>query len=258
MWRLSTATLRERRTSYTTKSVANKRFQHALALQLDYYMSPQFAGVASALVNNNYANKGIDIKFLPTCPVGHEQANVRKYQDANPSSVTMGTVEQNIFTPTLAADPTLKTTAVATMFSKSPLCIASLKDPLSESLKIGAHEDTVDLMKRIFPSHEVVASPRATKNTDLLSNNDGISAIQAYTTTEVPALRRALKEDPVVTTLEGLNGTKLGYSQLIFTADECLKGDKRAVVQAFCEATSEGWSNAIRNPEDAMLMVKQI
>lgn len=257
MWRLSTATLRERRTSYTTKSVANKRFQHALALQLDYYMSPQFAGVASALVNNNYANKGIDIKFLPTCPVGHEQANVRKYQDANPSSVTMGTVEQNIFTPTLAADPTLKTTAVASMFSKSPLCIASLKDPQSESLKIGAHEDTVELMKRIFPSHEVVASPRATKNSDLLSNNDGISAIQAYTTTEVPALRRALKEDPVVTTLEGLNGTKLGYSQLIFTADECLKGDQRAVVQAFCEATFEGWANAIRNPEDAMLMVNE-
>eukprot|EP00979_Chaetoceros_neogracilis_P014465 scaffold4646_cov267-Chaetoceros_neogracile.AAC.1 len=116
MWRLSSATLRERKTSSTNRvgsTLKGKRFKHALALQLDYYMSPQFAGVASALVNDNYGTKGIDISFLPTCPVGHEQANVRKYQDANPDGVTMGTIEQNIFVPTLAANPGLKTTAVA-------------------------------------------------------------------------------------------------------------------------------------------------
>jgi methylenetetrahydrofolate dehydrogenase (NADP+)/methenyltetrahydrofolate cyclohydrolase len=258
MWRLSTATLRERRTSST-----NKRFQHALALQLDYYMSPQFAGVASALVNGSYGSKGIDISFLPICPVGLEQANVRKHQDANPSAVAMGTVEQNIFIPTLAANPGLKTTAVAAMFAKSPLCIASLTDPKDAKLKIGTHEDTVDVMQRIFPSHEVVASPRASKNTDLLSGagglgiSGGIGAIQAYTTTEVPALRRALGFDPFVTTLEGLNGTKLGYGQVVFAADECLHGDQRAVVQAFCEATFEGWANAIRNPEEAAEMVNE-
>jgi methylenetetrahydrofolate dehydrogenase (NADP+)/methenyltetrahydrofolate cyclohydrolase len=258
MWRLSSATLRERRTPSTNRAVSllkGKRFKHALALQLDYYMSPQFAGVASALVNNSYGSKGIDISFLPICPVGLEQANVRKYQDANPSAVAMGTVEQNIFIPTLAANPGLKTTAVATMFSKSPLCIASLTHPNDGKLKIGTHEDTVDIMTRIFPSHEVFASPRATKNTDLLSG--GLGAIQAYTTTEVPALRRALGHDPVVTPLEGLNGTKLGYSQVVFTADECLHGDQRAVVQAFCEATFEGWANAIRNPEQAAEMVNE-
>ena len=259
MWRFTSATLRERRTSTNraakTLSTKGKRFQHDLALQLDYYMSPQFAGVASAVVNDSYASKGINLSFLPTCPVGLEQANVRNFKDANPSVVTMGTVEQNIFSPTLAANPELKTTAVAAMFGKSPLCIASLEDPSEGTLKIGTHEDTVDIMKRIFPMHDVVASPRATKNRDLLSGTVG--AIQAYTTTEVPALRRSLGQDPMFTPLEGLNGTKLGYSQLIFAADECLEGDQRAIVQAFCEATFEGWAQAIRNPEHAAEMVKE-
>lgn len=266
MWR---ATLRERRTSnHFTATAAHtfrksssskgKRFQHndSLALQLDYYMSPQFAGVASAIVNDTYKSNGIDLRVLPTCPVGMEQANVRKFKDANPSTVVMGSVEQNIFSPNLAANPGLKTTAVASMFAKSPLCIASLKDPaLGGGLKIGTHEDTVEVMKRIFPFHDVIASPRATKNTDLISGQ--VEAIQAYTTTEVPALRRSLGEEPVVTELEGLNGTKLGYSQVIFTADECLQGDQRSVVQKFLQATFLGWEDAIRNSEQAVEMVKE-
>lgn len=270
MWRFCCATLRERRTSTITNravknsistTVKEKRFRHDLALQLDYYMSPQFAGVASAVVNDAYVKKGIDISFLPTCPVGLEQANIRKYKDDNPSVVTMGIVEQNIFSPTLAANPELKTTAVAAIFANSPLCIASLQDPSSEegkSLKIGTHEDTVEVMKRIFPSHPVVSSPRATKNTDLLSGAYG--AIQAYTTTEVPALRRALGgKDPFVTPLEGMNGAKLGYSQVIFTADECLQegGDQRAIVRAFLEATFDSYADMMRNPGEAALVVKE-
>lgn len=268
MWRIS-ASLRERRTSSNRAKAAlksaysliqGKRFQHAhaLSIQLDYYMSPQFAGIASALVNDKFSSRGIDVSFLPICPVGEEQKNVRIYQDANPSAVTMGTVEQNIFIPTLAANPEFRTTAVAAMFAQSPLCIASLEDPSSgKPLTIGTHEDTVEVMKRIFPMHSVVASPRATKNTDLLAGKVG--AIQAYTTTEVPCLRRELGHDPVVTPLEGLNGAKLGYSQVMFAADECLKesSDKREVVQSFCEATFEGWGHAIRHPEQAAEMVRE-
>ena len=62
----------------------------------------------------------------------------------------MGSVEQNIFIPTLAKDPTLRTSAVAAMFHQSPLCIASLPHGNSDgavdvnTMKIGAHEDTVD------------------------------------------------------------------------------------------------------------------
>ena len=259
MWQLlrTTVTQRERRTLLRKASsiLTAKRSQHALALQLDYYMSPQFAGVASALVSGGYAKKGIDISFLPTCPVGLEQQNVRDHQDANPSMVTMGSVEQNIFIPLLASNPSLNTTAVAAMFNQSPLCLASLKDLSSGSVKVGAHEDTVELLQRVFPEHEVVASPRASKNTDLMSGDLG--AIQAYTTTEVPTLCRKLGHEPVVTPLEGLNGTKLGYSQVLFAADECLEGDKRELVQAFLTTTFDGWSNAIHNPEQVAEMVRE-
>lgn len=87
-----------------------------------------------------------------------------------------------------------------------------------------------------------------------------VDGIQAYTTTEVPALHLGLGKDPTVTTLEGLNGTKLGYSQVLFTADECMDGantDQRAIVEAFCAATFEGWSYAVRHPEQAMEQVKE-
>ena len=267
MWPLK-ATLRERRhfteafnkhsPTFVTraKQSASRRSRHDIAFQLDYYMSPQFAGVASALVNNSYADKGLNINFLPTCPVGLEQERVRMHRNDNPTEVVMGSVEQNIFVPTLYSNPSLKTTAVAAMFHQSPLCIASMPNAAKDGeMTIGVHEDTVELMRRIFPQHNVKASPRSTKNTDLTSGK--VDAIQAYTTTEVPALRLGLGVEPQVTALEGLNGAKLGYGQVLFTADECLDGDQRDVVKAFCEATFEGWKYAIHHPEQAVEQVKE-
>ena len=250
MWCIK-ATVRERATTAAAvaagrnyggiKNLSKRSFGDAVACQLDYYMSPQFAGIAVALVNNSYAEKGItDLTFLPTCPVGLEQQRVRHYQDENPktTAATIGSVEQNIFVPTLLAKPSLKTTAVAAMFERSPLCIASLES-LNDGHVIGCHEDTVSLLKRIFPNNKVIASPRATKNSDLLSGKLG--GIQAYTTTEVPALNRLLVEKKksssaqvVATPLEGLNGTRLGYSQVLFAANECLdSGYCREIVLTF-------------------------
>ena len=239
-----------------------KRNHHAVTVQLDYYMSPQFAGVAAALVEDTYARKGLDkIEFLPICPVGLEQENVRIHQNNHESAVTVGTVEQNIFSPTLERNPHLKTTAIAAMFAKSPLCIASL--PSAENSNglsfspdlIGAHDDTVELLSRIFPEHKVVGSPRPTKVTDLMEGKLG--AIQAYTTTETPTLRMKLGEEAKVVELEGYRGTKLGYSQVVFTADECLEDDRKDILAAFCEATFEGWSKVISNPQDAVAMVRE-
>jgi len=268
MWRLSCATLRERNTLPKNRSalssfraaITGKRSKHDVSFQLDYYMSSQYAGVANAIVNNLYADKGLDVSILPTCPVGKEQENVRKYKDSNPSTIVMGSVEQNIFVPTLMANPMLKTTAISAMFAKSPLCIVSLKDSSQEThFTISAHEDTVDIMKRIFPSpfYNVVASPRATKVTDLISGKT--DSIQAYDTTEVPTLRRNLhdEKDLFVTHLEGFNDTKLGYSQVMFAADECLEGDQREIVRAFCEATFDGWNNVIRDPKEGIEVVAE-
>ena len=71
-----------------------------------------------------------------------EEANrVRTFQDANPSTLaTFGCVEQNIFTPILYDNPSLNATALASMFRRSPLCVASL-GLLKDGDVIGAHED---------------------------------------------------------------------------------------------------------------------
>jgi hypothetical protein len=216
-------------------------------------MSPQFGGVAAALVTGLYDD--LDVSFLPTCPVGKEQERVRLFQDANPGATCIGSVEQNIFIPTLYASPELKVKAVASMFRRSPLCIASLPDADAGTSTIGAHEDTVDILQRIFPSSKVVASPRATKISDLTAGT--VDGIQAYTTTEVPTLRRQLGREPDVVHLEGLHGTKLGYSQVLFGSEESLEGDRREIVDSFLDATFKGWDTVIRDPEEGIKMVRE-
>uniref|UniRef100_A0A7S4AF51 Thiamine pyrimidine synthase n=1 Tax=Pseudo-nitzschia australis TaxID=44445 RepID=A0A7S4AF51_9STRA len=253
-----------------------------VAVQLDYYMSPQFAGIACALTEGLYQKAGIDeVKFLSICPVGLEAERVRQFRDISSDiDVVVGSVEQNVFLPLLLRNPELKLKAVAAMFDTSPLCLASIveggednersKDKESSLQVVGAHEDTVDLLKRImiFDSdqvarHKVVASSRATKNMDLF--NGDLDAIQAYTTTEVPTLQRMLertgKTGKAVASipLEGLNGAKLGYSQMLFAPEEDLAADggKHEILEAFLEATFEGWSVAINDPEHGAKSVEE-
>lgn len=144
--------------------------------------------------------------------------------------------------------------------------MASLS-PLKDGDVIGAHEDTVQLLQRIFPKQTVVASPRGTKNTDLLDGT--YQGIQAYTTTEVPALTRLMSSrgmDPnhlnfqVLEDVVGSHGDspQLGYSQMLFVANEALEGtDRREAAQAFLEATFDGWNYAIRNPHEAIRAVAE-
>jgi methylenetetrahydrofolate dehydrogenase (NADP+) / methenyltetrahydrofolate cyclohydrolase len=243
------AKLRERKLSC-------RRLQTNVAVQLDYYMSPQFAGMAAALVSGSY--DGLNVSFLPTCPVGLEQDRVHQYQLENPAATCIGTVEQNIFIPNLDSNPSLRVKAVAAMFRRSPLCIASVSESFSSIL---AHEDTVPLLRRIFPNHPVSASSRATKVTDALQTSEegtSLHAIQAYLTTEVPTLRRRLGFDPSVTMLEGLNGAKLGYGQVLFASDQSLEcSERREIISKFVEATFNGWNTVIRNPLDGVKMVQE-
>ena len=66
-----------------------------------------------------------------------------------------------------------------------------------------------------------------------------------------------LNTNPIITPLEGLNGAKLGYSQVLFTTEEALGDDRRQVVSAFLEATFNGWEIAIRDPLEAYKMVEE-
>jgi ABC-type nitrate/sulfonate/bicarbonate transport system substrate-binding protein len=258
-----------------------RRGKHTtVALQLDYYMSPQFAGIACAMVEGLYEAAGIHaLKILSTCPVGLEPERVRQFRDIGSSAdVVVGSIEQNVLLPTLLKQPSLKVNAVAAMFAESPLCLVSLnkKDKQSnngEKEIVGAHEDTVDLLKRILiydnyeqdPKHSVVVTQRATKITDLLQNK--LDAIQAYTTTEVLTLQRIIeaasggeyqKVDLETIPLEGHNGAKLGYSQVLFAPEEDLASDEnRAILKAFLKATFEGWDMASNDSEHGARCVEE-
>jgi len=265
-----------------SRGLGCRRFKHTtVSLQLDYYMSTQFAGIACAMVDGLYEKAGIDLQFLPICPVGLEMERVRQHRDdnANASDVLVGSVEQNIFTPLLFKSPQLKVKAVAAMFRTSPLCLTSIdyndKDGLNtiedsnseDLLVIGAHEDTVSLLNRILEQNgqqtSVVASPRATKITDLLEGR--VDRIQAYATTEVPTLERRIgggaNATVTSTPLEGLNGAKLGYSQVLFAPEEDLaceeSRDKREIIQQFLDITFTGWGSAVRNAEHAARCVEE-
>jgi methylenetetrahydrofolate dehydrogenase (NADP+)/methenyltetrahydrofolate cyclohydrolase len=238
-----------------------QRHLHTVSVQLDYYMSTQFAGVACAMTNQLYEKSGIDLQFLPICPVGLELERVRDHANSNTSSVTVGSVEQNIFTPTLYKDPSLRVKTVAAMFRRSPLCLASLASGnVKDKNIVGAHDDTVSLIERILregpdaDKYSVISSARATKNTDLLTGK--LDSIQAYLTTEVPTLE--IDTQVLAVPLEGMNGAKLGYSQVLFCPEEDAESsDRREVVQAFLDATFRGWEMAIRDNESAAKSVDE-
>jgi len=237
-----------------------RRALHSVAVQLDYYMSAQFAGMAVALQDNLYSEAGLDVTFLPICDAGLEMNRVSDYYHST-SIPTIGVVEQNIFVPLLHRDPSLDMAAVGAMFRQSPLCLASLignnarsSSQQQQKRVIGAHEDTVDLFERLLADAVVVASPRATKNT--LLSDDTLHAIQAYTTTEVATLEHQFGADQVkVEMLEGMNGARLGYSQVLFCPRAVLERSGESI-EAFLAATFEGWQRAIRDPSSAAAAVE--
>ena len=158
-------------------------------LQLDYYMSAQFAGVALALEHGLCEKAGLAVNILPDCVPGKEPQHVLAAQAAQPTSLCVGSIEQNVLVPYTAENGADKLVAVSAMFGRSPLCLAAL--PLSgvngvgpppagkTTLTVGAHEDTVALLQRLLPDATVLDVPReaklgmlkeanATLNTELL------------------------------------------------------------------------------------------
>jgi len=229
-----------------------------VAFQLDYFMSSQFAGVAMAMRGGLYTKAGIDLRLLPTCPPGEEARVVHEgYRGGGGRSLWVGCMEQNTLLPAIAAGSHVK--AVAAMFGRSPLCLAglpgsNLRAQVQEGarLRIAAHEDTVDLLRRIVPSAEVLAHPREKKLQGLTTGE--FDAIQAYDVMETLKIARETKEEPEVLRLEGpaFPGVALGYSQVLFAPAPALQEAKhRAALRDFLHATFEGWNQAIRSPEAA-------
>ena len=97
-----------------------------VAVQLDYYMSAQFAGIALACRRGIYEKAGLQVNLLPSCPPGDEAAVVCQNFSTDPSKLHVGSMEQNTLLPAAHGPGGYKVSAVAAMFGRSPLCLAAL------------------------------------------------------------------------------------------------------------------------------------
>lgn len=99
-------------------------------VQLDYYLSAQFAGVAAALNNGHYRNRSIDVEFLPVCPPGLEAERVietqREFDARKSGGICVGTCEQYVLTPQMHQEK-MEVTAVAAMFGASMFDVFAIK-----------------------------------------------------------------------------------------------------------------------------------
>lgn len=235
-------------------------------LQLDYFMSAQFAGVALALEHGLYERIGLAVTILPDCAPGKEPQHVLAAQAASPKALCVGSIEQNVFVPYTVENGADKLVVAGAMFGRSPLSLAALKDiggaGQQMPLTVGAHEDTVELLQRLLPDATVLDVPRETK---LGMLKDGrLDAVQIYDCTESVTLRaecHAAGANPLRVVPFDELGTSpsatLGYAQVLFTTSEALaEGDpRREAMHRFMTATFEGWRQAIASPESAAAAV---
>jgi len=236
-----------------------------LVFQLDYYMSAQFAGMAMALRSGLYQKAGINLQWLPPCPPGDEAKTVGQgFQSSGGSTLWLGCMEQNTLLPAVAQGCQVK--AVAAMFGRSPLCIAGLPGSGlhsrigmngKDALRVGAHVDTVDLLRRILPKANVLELPRGEK---LQYLKDGtVDAVQAYDVMETLRLADEFKGSPEVVSLDKCSGASLGYAQVIFAPVEALgDAEHQGLLRSFLKVTFDGWGRAIRAPQEAATAVLEL
>lgn len=229
-----------------------------ISVQLDYYMGPQFSGLAVALDEGIYADRGLSPAFMPTCPPGLEALRVRSA--VRGGEAVVGVTEQNILIDCLHDSPSLDVSAVSGMFRESPLQLLSLKGGSPQKgAKIGCHDDTVALVERLLPEADVISVPRATK-LDLLLDGQ-IDSVQIYSTTELSTILKSHPElsSSLVSTPFSSYGAELGYGQVIFAPNEFLTNPEHsATIEKFLDATYEGWRMSLLNPSAAIGSIKRV
>ena len=132
----------------------------------DYFMSAQFAGLAVALRGGAYKRAGIEVQVLPLAGAGETAEEIQSVGRDTSGALVVGSTEQNILIPAQRGGAPVK--AVASMFGASPLGLAGLPGLATErfgdsGVRIGVHDDTVDLVKRLLPSADVVSVGREEK-----------------------------------------------------------------------------------------------
>lgn len=236
--------------------------------QLDYHMSSQFAGIAMGTRKGLYEQAGINLKCLRPCLPGEEaKAVVEGFSLCGGAALWAGCMEQN--TLHVAVDSGCRVKAVAAMFGKSPLCLAGLpgsrlRDRIRNGghFRVGAHDDTVQLLQRLLPHADVEKISRDDKMG--LLHRGRIDAIQAYDVMETLKLQHDMGSEALeVLSLESsaFPGVALGYAQVIFAPSSAISDpNHHETLQNFVRATFEGWRQAIREPwlaAEAVLELQQ-
>jgi 5,10-methylene-tetrahydrofolate dehydrogenase/methenyl tetrahydrofolate cyclohydrolase/pterin-4a-carbinolamine dehydratase len=273
------------RRAFAAQPAANRR----VSLQLDYYMSSQFAGIAVAQEKGLYASHGIDLHIQPTCEPGLEPyAVIEQHKAAEPGTVCIGTVEQNVLFPCVSSDG-VEVSAISAIFGRSPLALAAMPNSKLTSaelvsnegggLTVGAHVDTVDLIKRLLPKATVIDVPRVRISSYVPSlsfsnirfamqdekmgmlRSGELHLVQVYDVMETIMLEDELGEPPHIVPFNALNGSSskpvnLGVGQLFFTPTTSLSDPENVTaLRGFLAATFEGWQFAIADPRAAAKIV---
>lgn len=236
-----------------------------IVFQLDYYMSGQFAGLAMAKERGLFAQRGIDCVLHPPCEPGEEASMVLLGQEQDPSSLWLGSMEQNNLIDASISSPS-KLTAIGAMFKRSPLALAVLptKKGMGSSLNdmqnctIGVHCDTIEILRALMPtSARLVEVDRKSclghSGVNRLITGE-LDAVQLYDTTEVAAIHKAIGAEPIIIPLclSAGAGSKidLGYAQTMFGCSDKV-AQYNNLVELFLEALFEGWRMAIHDPIEA-------
>jgi ABC-type nitrate/sulfonate/bicarbonate transport system substrate-binding protein len=124
---------------------------------------------------------------------------------------------------------------------------------------IAAADDTEEIVRsaleQIDPtlrdSVTIVPMPREEKLVRFRAGE--VDSMQVYTTTEALQLQKDFGEEaPVIMPFGGRHG----YAQVIYGHVDALSTPRqRNVARAFLDATYEGWSRALRDPESAAELV---
>eukprot|EP00469_Lotharella_globosa_P005126 CAMPEP_0167808216 /NCGR_PEP_ID=MMETSP0111_2-20121227/23050_1 /TAXON_ID=91324 /ORGANISM="Lotharella globosa, Strain CCCM811" /LENGTH=1057 /DNA_ID=CAMNT_0007706335 /DNA_START=50 /DNA_END=3221 /DNA_ORIENTATION=+ len=242
-----------------------------VALQLDYYLSSQFAGVAVAKERGLYAREGISLDLLPLCPPGDEAMIISKASENDTSGphVFLGTCEQNVLIPEID-EKKLKLRGVAAMLVALAALpgdtgshgVGGMGADLRDSRRVGAHVDTVELIRRLMPKNtEVIGVSREDKLKMLESGE--IDAVQVYDVMETLSIEERLGVTPRVMRLEDhlmqMSGSTLGYAQVLFAPEKSLEcQESRETIRAFLSATFAGWEECLRDPETAARVVYEV
>jgi len=218
-----------------------------------------------------YAKRGLAVDLLPAPEPGAEPPLVRQMQEdqwkTDPEALVLGCVEQNtLIAAQLYGREPLK--AVSAMLHSTPLAIAAapgsgvatLADLAGKS--VAAADDTAEIIRTALfhvdpalPDQvRVVAMHREEKLPRFQAGE--VDTMQVYTTTEALQLQHDFGTLPVLLPF----GERHGYAQVVYAHAEALKSAQhRTVGRAFLDATYEGWTAALRNPDaaaDAVCMAR--